>query len=224
MTPATGSSADPTSARTATPAETQAPPLTPEEALAELRAGNHRFVTGTRIHPHQDAERRAALADAQTPFAVVFGCSDSRLAAEIIFDRGLGDLFVVRTAGHTLGAEVLGSIEYAVDVLHTPLVVVLGHSSCGAVTAARDTLTHGTRPPGHLGAIVDGIVPTLRRAAEVGVEETDQIVDLHIAHTVDQLLRRSAILEEALGAERCVVAGMSYELSVGEVRLLATRP
>ncbi|HEY0698943.1 MAG TPA: carbonic anhydrase, partial [Micromonospora sp.] len=83
------------------------PPGTPAEALAELIAGNERFVTGTRIHPHQDAEHRAALAAAQRPFAVLFGCSDSRLAAEIIFDRGLGDLFVVRTAGHVVGAEVL---------------------------------------------------------------------------------------------------------------------
>src|SRR5215831_3419732 len=96
-------------------------PATPDDALLELLAGNERFVTGARVHPHQDAERRAALAVGQRPFAVVFGCSDSRLAAEIIFDRGLGDLFVVRTAGHIIGAEVQASIEYGVTVLGAPL-------------------------------------------------------------------------------------------------------
>src|SRR5512144_592164 len=125
-------------------------PKTPDDALNELLAGNERFVTGARIHPHQDAEHRAAVAQSQKPFAVVFGCSDSRLAAEIIFDRGLGDLFVVRTAGHTIGTEVLGSIEYAVAVLDTPLVVVLGHNSCGAVTAASDAVRYGSAAPGHV--------------------------------------------------------------------------
>src|SRR5262245_3568774 len=110
-------------------------PTSPDEALAELLAGNERFVTGARIHPHQDAERRAEIAGAQRPFAVVFGCSDSRLSAEIIFDRGLGDLFVVRTAGHIVGGEVMASLEYGVAVLGATLVDVLGHESLGAVAA-----------------------------------------------------------------------------------------
>ncbi|MFI1769676.1 carbonic anhydrase, partial [Streptomyces sp. NPDC020800] len=105
---------------------------TPRDAFDLLLAGNQRFVTGTPEHPNQDSTRRAEIAPSQQPFAVLFGCSDSRLAAEIIFDRGLGDLFVVRTAGHVMGPEVLGSIEYGVDVLGCPLVVVLGHDSCGA--------------------------------------------------------------------------------------------
>src|SRR5438046_8482300 len=120
--------------------------MTAEEAFEVLLAGNRRFVAGTPEHPNQDAARRRDVAPTQAPFAVLFGCSDSRLAAEIIFDRGLGDLFVVRTAGHTIGPEVLGSIEYAVTLLHTPLVVVLGHSSCGAVQAARDAVVGGTVP------------------------------------------------------------------------------
>src|SRR6266508_220452 len=127
----------------------------PAAAVAELRAGNDRFVTGTPMHPNQDSERRAALAGEQTPFAVVFGCSDSRLAAEIIFDRGLGDLFVVRTAGHTVGAEVLGSIEYAVTILNAPLVAVLGHNSCGAVQVSRDVLAGAAAPSGNLRAVVE---------------------------------------------------------------------
>ncbi|MDM4722280.1 carbonic anhydrase [Micromonospora sp. WMMA1363] len=193
----------------------------PEQALAELFAGNERFVSGEPRHPNQDAGRRAAVADGQQPFAVIVGCSDSRLAAEIIFDRGLGDLFVVRTAGHTLGPEVLGSVEYAVTVLGTPLVVVLGHDSCGAVQAARTADATGTPPPGHLRAVVDAVVPSLRRADAEGVADIDGIVDLHIAHTVEAMVNRSEALTAAVAADRCAVVGMSYRLAAGEVRTVA---
>ncbi|MFE9202804.1 carbonic anhydrase [Micromonospora sp. NPDC007230] len=199
-------------------------PTNPEQALAELFAGNRRFVTGVPRHPNQDAEHRAAVADGQHPFAVIVGCADSRLAAEIIFDRGLGDLFVVRTAGHTVGPEVLGSVEYAVTVLGTPLVVVLGHDSCGAVQAAREVVATGTPPAGHLGALVDAVVPSLARAAREGVEDLDEIVDIHIARTVEALLARSAVLAERVTAGRCGVVGMSYRLSAGEVRTVAEVP
>jgi carbonic anhydrase len=113
-----------------------------------LIAGNKRFVTGDVQDPNQDVARRAEVTPAQGPFAVLFGCSDSWLAAEIIFDRGLGDLFVVRTAGHVMGPEVLGSIEFGVGVLDSPLVVVLGHDSCGAVGATIKAVqrTAGRRP------------------------------------------------------------------------------
>src|SRR6516225_1984966 len=97
---------------------------TPEDSLRTLLAGNRRFVDGSPEHPNQDAARRAATVPTQRPFAVLFGCSDSRLAAEIIFDRGLGDLFVVRTAGHVVGPEVLGSVEYGISILNWPLIVV----------------------------------------------------------------------------------------------------
>lgn len=197
---------------------------TPERALAELRAGNIRFVTGAPQHPNQDAEHRAAVADGQQPFAVIVGCSDSRLAAEIIFDRGLGDLFVVRTAGHTTGPEVLGSVEYAVTVLGTPLVVVLGHDSCGAVQAAREATATGATPPGHLGAVVDAVVPSLRRAQREGVTDVDGIVDIHIAQTVEALVASSAVLAERVAAGRCAVVGMSYRLGAGEVRTVAEVP
>ncbi|MBM0240002.1 carbonic anhydrase [Micromonospora sp. ATA32] len=199
-------------------------PTTPERALAELHAGNRRFVTGASRHPNQDAGHRAAVADGQHPFAVIVGCSDSRLAAEIIFDRGLGDLFVVRTAGHTAGPEVLGSVEYAVTVLGTPLVVVLGHDSCGAVQAARDAVRTGTPPAGHLRAVVDAVVPSLRRAAEQGVDDIDGIVDIHIAQTVEALLGNSTALAAEVGAGRCAVVGMSYRLAAGEARTVAAVP
>ncbi|MCX4474650.1 carbonic anhydrase [Micromonospora sp. NBC_01655] len=199
-------------------------PLAPDRALAELHAGNRRFVTGVPRHPNQDASHRAAVADGQHPFAVIVGCSDSRLAAEIIFDRGLGDLFVVRTAGHTVGPEVLGSVEYALTVLGTPLVVVLGHDSCGAVQAARAAASTGTPPVGHLRAVVDAVVPSLHRAAERGVEDIDGIVDIHIAQTVEAMLADSPVLAAEVAAGRCAVVGMSYRLSAGEVRTVAAVP
>ncbi|MDG4795825.1 carbonic anhydrase [Micromonospora sp. WMMD1082] len=199
-------------------------PGAPQRALAELIAGNRRFVTDTLRHPNQNAGRRAAVAAEQHPFAVIVGCSDSRLAAEIIFDRGLGDLFVVRTAGHTIGPEVLGSVEYAVAVLRTPLVVVLGHDSCGAVQAAREATATGTAPSGHLRAVVDAVVPSLRRAQEAGVGELDGIVDIHIARTVEAMLDSSATLAAEVTAGRCAVVGMSYRLAAGEVRAVAAEP
>ncbi|MGQ5263414.1 carbonic anhydrase [Micromonospora sp. ZYX-F-536] len=196
----------------------------PARAYAELTAGNRRFVSGAPRHPNQDAGHRAAVADGQHPFAVIVGCSDSRLAAEIIFDRGLGDLFVVRTAGHTAGPEVLGSVEYAVTVLGTPLVVVLGHDSCGAVQAAREAVTTGTSPQGHLGAVVDAVLPSLRRAAADGIDDIDGIVDVHIAQTVETLLAQSPVLADEVVRGRCAVVGMSYRLAAGAVRPVTAVP
>jgi carbonic anhydrase len=196
----------------------------PAQAYAELVAGNRRFVSGAPRHPNQDAGHRAAVADGQHPFAVIVGCSDSRLAAEIIFDRGLGDLFVVRTAGHTAGPEVLGSVEYAVTVLGTPLVVVLGHDSCGAVQATREAAATGTAPSGHLRAVVDAVLPSLRRAEAEGVDDIDGIVDIHIAQTVETLLGQSPVLAEEVARGRCAVVGVSYRLAAGAVRPVAAVP
>src|SRR5258705_597906 len=132
-------------------------PTDPDQALRLLLAGNRRFVLGQREHPNQDADRRTAVVPGQRPFAVLFGCSDSRLAAEIIFDQGLGDLFVVRTAGHVVGPEVLGSIEYAVAALDVSLIAVLGHDSCGAIGAALETLRSGINPAGFLPDVVERV-------------------------------------------------------------------
>jgi carbonic anhydrase len=198
---------------------TQARPGTPEEALAELLAGNERFVTGTRLHPHQDAERRTALVTAQRPFAVVFGCSDSRLAAEIIFDRGLGDLFVVRTAGHIVGPEILASIEYGVSVLGAPLVVVLGHDSCGAVRATHDALTGVAPPTPGLRPIVDRIAPSLPTDA-AATTDLDVVSDTHVRRTVEQLAESG--IEPAIRSGACAVAGLTYHLAEGRVAVIAT--
>jgi carbonic anhydrase len=195
-------------------------PTTPDDALQELLAGNERFVTGARIHPHQDAEHRAALANVQRPFAVVFGCSDSRLAAEIIFDRGLGDLFVVRTAGHIVGPEVLASIEYGITILGATLLVVLGHDSCGAIRATHDALSGRYTPTEGTQAIVDRIRPCIERAAEHGVTDLDAISDTHIQMTVDELASTAVV--DAVAAKECLVVGMAYRLEDGRVTVIAS--
>ena len=128
--------------------------LTPAQAWRALRDGNQRFVDGTTSHPNQDAARRDELVSGQNPFCVIFGCSDSRLAAEIIFDLGLGDAFVVRSAGQVIDEAVLGSLEYAVAVLGTPLIVILGHDSCGAVTATVGAYETGEMPTGFVRDLV----------------------------------------------------------------------
>ncbi|KJS61001.1 carbonic anhydrase [Streptomyces rubellomurinus] len=192
----------------------------PAEALQALLEGNARFVAGKPEHPNQDAGRRAALAPAQRPFAVLFGCSDSRLAAEIIFDQGLGDLFVVRTAGHVTGAEALGSIEYGVSVLDCPLVVVLGHDSCGAVAAALDSLEQGQLPGGFVRDVVERVTPSVLAARAAGIEDPDAIVDEHIRQTVDLLLERSHLLATRAAGGKVAVVGLSYRLHDGQARLI----
>lgn len=197
-------------------------PSSPAEAFTMLIDGNNRFVNGERYHPNQDADHRAALAPAQRPFAVVFGCSDSRLAAEIIFDRGLGDLFVVRTAGHVSGPEVLGSVEYGVGVLAVPLVVVLGHDSCGAVTAAADAERLGQVPPGYIGDVVDRVMPSVLAARAKGMHEVDEFVDEHIQRTARSLLDRSTLLAAEVAQGLCAIVGLSYRLAEGTVRVVAS--
>ncbi|MFF3464163.1 carbonic anhydrase [Streptomyces sp. NPDC001984] len=192
---------------------------TAAQALDILLSGNRRFVEGEPQHPNQGAAHRASLAPAQHPFAVLFGCSDSRLAAEIIFDRGLGDLFVVRTAGHVLGPEVLGSIEYGVGQLGCPLVVVLGHDSCGAIRAARTALEDGLTPAGYVRDVVERVTSSVLAARAAGLSEEPDIVDEHVRHTVDLLLDRSP----ALVRSRTAVVGLSYHLDDGQVRLVTSR-
>ncbi|GIF98984.1 hypothetical protein Cci01nite_40780 [Catellatospora citrea] len=195
-------------------------PLTAAQAIDLLLAGNQRFVAGTPEHPNQDAMRRAATAPGQRPFAVLFGCSDSRLAAEIIFDQGLGDLFVVRTAGHVTGAEVLGSIEYAVSVLDCPLVVVLGHDSCGAVAATRTALADGITPTGYIRDVIERVTPSVLAARAGGLTGDDDIIVTHIRHTVDLLLNRSRVLADQVTDGRTAVVGLFYQLADGSARIV----
>jgi len=191
---------------------------TPATALRWLLEGNERFISGNRIHPHQDADRRTALAPAQRPFAVLFGCSDSRLAAEIIFDRGLGDLFVVRTAAHVVGPEVLGSIEYAVATLETPLIAVLGHDSCGAIAATLDAVQHGITPSGFMRDVVERVMLSVLAVRDETTAGSEAAVMEHVRYTVELLVQRSAVIAERLADGRCGVIGLTYRLAEGSVR------
>jgi carbonic anhydrase len=202
---------------------TDAVTLTPQDAYEMLLVGNQRFITGTPEHPNQDAARRAEIAPGQNPFAVLFGCSDSRLAAEIIFDRGLGDLFVVRTAGHVLGPEVLGSIEYGVSLLGCPLVIVLGHDSCGAVAAARTAVAEGTTADGFVRDVVERVTPSVLAANAAGHTENQDFIDEHVRCSVDLLLDRSRALAQAVAAGRTAVVGLAYRLTDGTARLVTAR-
>ncbi|MFD1146043.1 carbonic anhydrase [Saccharothrix hoggarensis] len=195
----------------------------PLDAFELLLAGNQRFVSGTPEHPNQDAARRAEIAPAQRPFAVLFGCSDSRLAAEIIFDRGLGDLFVVRTAGHVMDAQVLGSIEYGSEVLDCPLVVVLGHDACGAVNAACAAVDEGAVPAGYIRDVVERVTPSVLAARAAGRVEPREIVAEHVSRTVDLLLERSRVLAERVDTGRTAVVGLCYRLADGSAHVVAAR-
>jgi carbonic anhydrase len=199
-------------------------PVTPEQAWAALQAGNARFVADAMEHPSQGIGRRGELTAAQHPFAVVFGCSDSRVAAEIIFDQGLGDVFVVRTAGHVLDTTVIGSIEYGVTVAGASLVVVLGHDSCGAVNAAADALTHAQIPPGFVRAVVDRVIPSIvgltgdgRSVAEI---DPQQLGTEHVRHTVQMLQGYSVSLAERVRDGSCAIIGVEYALADGRVSLV----
>jgi carbonic anhydrase len=194
---------------------------TPAEALAMLMAGNARFISGDRQHPHQDADHRKALAPGQQPFAVVFGCSDSRLAAEIIFDQGLGDMFVVRTAGHVVGPEVLGSVEYGVAVLDVPLIVVLGHDSCGAVAATLRTLSDGVGPEGFMREIVERVMISVLASGGNGNTSSDAAIAEHVRYTVQMLSERSSVIAERIADGRCAVVGLTYRLAEGNVEQVA---
>ena len=199
--------------------------LTPAEAWTTLREGNDRFVADAPLHPSQGADRRRETSAAQHPHTVLFGCSDSRVAAEIIFDQGLGDMFVVRTAGHVVDTTVLGSIEYGVEVLSAPLVVVLGHDSCGAVGAAVDTLTTGAQADGFVRAVVDRVIPSIAKITSAGggsLESIDPDVlrREHVRNTVDMLHSYSAGLAAAVAEGRCAIVGVEYDLRDGEARLV----
>jgi carbonic anhydrase len=188
-------------------------------AWKALKEGNERFVSGQVQHPSQSVEDRARLAHGQKPTAVVFGCSDSRVAAEIIFDQGLGDMFVVRTAGHVADSAVLGSIEYAVTVLDVPLVVVLGHDSCGAVKATLSALEDGEVPGGYVRDIVERVTPSILLGRHAGLTRVDEFEARHVNETVVQLRVRSAPVAQRVSEGRLAIVGLTYHLADGRVVL-----
>jgi carbonic anhydrase len=189
-----------------------------------MRAGNDRFVKGTPAHPNQDMNHRESVADGQTPYAALFGCSDSRLGAEIIFDVGLGELFVVRNAGQTISQSVVGSLEYAVAALKVHLILVLAHDNCGAVQAAVDS----RRPdsvmlPVNIKVLTDTIQPAIDRVllnnATTDVDEIniDAVGEEHLRDTIAELLGTSELIAEAIATGDLAIVGATYNLREGHV-------
>ena len=197
---------------------------TAEEALAALLEGNRRFARGESVHPHESADYRASLANEQHPFATVLTCSDSRVTPVLVFDQGIGDLFVIRVAGNVIDEDVAGSIEYAVDHLGARLLVILGHENCGAVTAAYHSFVAKDlkrREPHEIEHLLMQIEPALHKV------DPAQAVDQQIAHAIEENVRQAALsllrlpdVQQAQEQGRVKIVGAIYSISTGEVRLL----
>ncbi|HCS61912.1 MAG TPA: carbonic anhydrase [Microbacterium sp.] len=196
--------------------------LTPTAAWQEMLDGNRRFVAGQPRHPNQDVGRRHDLAHQQNPTATLFGCSDSRLAAEIIFDLGLGDLFVVRNAGQVIGESIVASLEYAVGILEVPLIVVLAHDECGAVAAAIDgTAIDATPLPPAIWKLIAPIIPAARKVLTESGGSSPADIDAelvgreHLRNTVASLLQSSEMISTAVAEGRLGIVGANYRLAEG---------
>jgi carbonic anhydrase len=198
-------------------------PQTPAQAWAAILEGNQRFVTDKPAHVRQDFGLRKELAKEQKPFAALFGCADSRLSAEIIFDVGLGDLFVVRNAGQVIAETILGSLEYAVEVLGVPLILVLGHDECGAIRATMNSTEGHEMPKGEfIHNLVERIAPTVLAAKANGLHEIDEITDLHVRDTINELIARSSLIAERIESGKLAVVGANYKLTLGEIHEIVT--
>ena len=188
----------------------------PTDPLERLMAGNARYVAGKAIHPDAGLGRRAELAKSQAPFAIILGCSDSRVGPELVFDQGLGDLFVARVAGNVVDPIVLGSIEYAAEHLHSTLIVVLGHERCGAVTAALG----GGEAPGNIKALVEAIAPAVAASAEQPGDKLDNAIAENVRMQVANMRAKSAILDHLIADGKLKVVGARYDLDTGQVELV----
>jgi len=220
------------------------PIVPPGEALSRLKEGNGRFTAGNMQHPHASAEersymaknsyenggtislgmtaeqaakRRAELLKSQHPFAIILSCSDSRVPPELVFDEGLGDLFIVRVAGNVLNNEGLGSIEYGVEVLGARLIVVLGHQSCGAVDAAMKTVAAKGKAPGHIQSLVTAIKPVINSTPKADLET---MTKANAKHVVDALRSSTPILKPQIDSGAVRVIGGYYSLDTGSVTFL----
>lgn len=192
------------------------PVASADEALQRLKDGNRRYVANKAVHPNQTESRRLEAAQGQHPFATILGCVDSRVPPEIIFDRGLGDLFVIRTAGHVLDTAVIGSIEFGVAELGIPLLVVLGHEKCGAVKATIEALETHAEAEGSIGFLVEGIAPAVERAKERSGDLLENAVRANVEIAVNQLAG-SPVLAEALHAGKIKIVGGRYDFDTGVV-------
>jgi len=204
-------------ARGADPAHSDQPSVAPADAISKLKEGNGRYTSGNLQHPGQTADRRTELANTQHPFAAILSCSDSRVPPEIVFDQGLGDLFIVRVAGNVINNEGLGSLEYTVDHLGTRLIVVLGHQSCGAVDAAKKTIAAKGKAPGHIQSLVTAIKPAVEATAKDDLETT---IKANVKNVVQALRSSTPILKAEVDSGKIQVIGGYYSLDTGAVTFL----
>lgn len=190
-----------------------------DASIKKLVDGNKRFVENKPTHQNQNAKRREEVAKGQKPFAVVLTCSDSRVPPEILFDQGIGDLFVIRTAGNIVDDIGLGSIEYAVEHLKVPLVVVLGHEKCGAV----DATVKGGEAPGHIKALVSNIVRAVDKARSKTGDLLENSIKQNIDNVVEQISKSKPILEEFVHNKKIKVVGARYDLDDGMVTFYGSK-
>jgi carbonic anhydrase len=203
-----------------------APGISADDALRLLQEGHARYLEGKPRHPHQGRERRAlTTAQGQHPLAAVLSCSDSRVPVEIIFDQGIGDLFVVRVAGNVAATDEIGTIEYAADHLGTPVVVVMGHTQCGAVTAVLDD----AKLPPHIAALVSPIQPAVAKARQDNPEAARDVllqaaITNNVWQAIDDMLRQSPLLREKVRDDQVKVVGALYDIDSGQVQWLGPHP
>src|SRR3954463_16591528 len=187
-----------------------------DSVLRELTAGNAHHVAKQYQHPHETAARQRELSTGQQPHAAILTCADSRVPPEIVFDQGLGDLFDVRVAGNVAGDAELASLEYAAEHLHTPLVVVMGHQRCGAVSAA----VEGGEAPGHLPSLINAILPAVKTAKGLSGDLVENAVRINVENVVRQLRACKPVLEEQVAAGHLRIVGAVYSLDTGKVAWL----
>lgn len=200
-------------------ASTEILPMSGDKALQKLMDGNKRYVAAKAAkltHPNQSPERRTEAAKGQHPFAVIVGCSDSRVPPEIIFDQGIGDLFVIRVAGNIVDDLALGSIEYATEHLGAQLIVVLGHERCGAVEAT----VKGTEAAGHIGSLVEAIKPAVDKVRKQPGDLLDNAIKSNVKMIVQKLHSSKPILEKLVKKDTLKIVGARYDLDDGTVEIV----
>jgi len=194
--------------------------VTADSALAELTAGNAHHVTHRYQHPHETLDRQRQLVSGQNPHAEILSCADSRVPPELIFDQGLGDLFIVRVAGNVASDIELGSLEYGAEHLHVPLLVVLGHQHCGAVTAA----VEGGGAEGHIGALIALLRPAVEKTRGMPGDPVENAVKANVEMVVKQLRTATPLLAELVTHGKLKVVGAVYSLDTGKVTWLPDTP
>lgn len=194
--------------------------LSPDASLEKLLEGNNRYVDG-KSRRHDFKHEREALVGGQNPYAAVLSCADSRIAPEYAFDAGRGDLFVCRVAGNFANDDTVASLEYAIAILKTPLILVLGHDSCGAVDAALKSIKDGTTLPGHLPSLVTALAPAVKAVLQKPGNPLDNAIRQNVIDTVEKLKSATPILSAAVEQKKLKVVGGIYRLRHGKIDMVA---